>query len=427
MKCLEYATHSPSVSRAAAKDDRVNETALFLLEVINKLSRNGNPKHGESMNIDLDADDADGINDSSDSRGNAEGVVVDALWLMGTMLEPQREADSGSTFDTIDVEKSDLGIQKSYDALCKLAYALGNGIKPPNKGTLEGATEEGQDSILEPIPFRTMLTSLEPSLLKTSELLSEKSIDLFLKKTRKLNTDMYYRQKKVNLMQEESEGYAKLVRFLVDLPSSCDPGEIENENGTNDNESNVSDNDDRRNVTSVKTQMDMRVMHEYFIQQTKLRMTELIGSFDLDPNRCLDLTLDVLEAQIHEGDVEKIDTTGASGNTPETASASASAICNLVRNAPANAMTVHMLLHVIQLFPMENITHLIGFKYRAYHDSTTAKETPLSLHLTTGILASHSLLSLSANQSTHLGVQHSIGSNASAHDDGFHDARELLA
>lgn len=41
---------------------------------------------------------------------------------------------------------------------------------------------------------------------------------------------------------------------------------------------------------------------------------------------------------------------------------------------------------------------LIGFKYRAYHDSTTAKETPLSLHLTTGILASLSLLSLSALQ-----------------------------
>jgi THO complex subunit 2 len=67
----------------------------------------------------------------------------------------------------------------------------------------------------------------------------------------------------------------------------------------------------------------------------------------------------------------------------------------LVRNAPGSAITVHVLLHLIQLFPVDNVTHLIGFKFAAYAKKYEG-DTPQSLYLTTVILASHQLLSLAA-------------------------------
>lgn len=95
-----------------------------------------------------------------------------------------------------------------------------------------------------------------------------------------MNTDMYYRQHKFNLLAEESEGYAKLLAFYMSLLNDDDRGGSVVATATVDNRA-----DDNHNK-----QYD----------HAKRYVRELIGVFDLDPNRVLDLALDVLEWQLNE-------------------------------------------------------------------------------------------------------------------------------
>ena len=56
-------------------------------------------------------------------------------------------------------------------------------------------------------PANTSTNSKDPVIKRDNN-------DFFLKRLRKILTDTYYRQKRYNLLREESEGYAKLLNFL---------------------------------------------------------------------------------------------------------------------------------------------------------------------------------------------------------------------
>eukprot|EP00977_Amphora_coffeiformis_P022772 scaffold11454_cov168-Amphora_coffeaeformis.AAC.22 len=73
------------------------------------------------------------------------------------------------------------------------------------------------------------------------------------KKLRQTNTSLYYRQFKFNILSEVSEGYAKFLYFASQQAQS-------------EGEDNISD-----------------------------RILSMIGTFSLDPSRCLDIAVDVLE------------------------------------------------------------------------------------------------------------------------------------
>lgn len=328
-------------------DKRVKETVLYLLQNINSAC---------PSSVDVKMSEEDATQKSADgptnTRDTAENILVDALWLSGTMLEPLTRP--GTTPQSTDKDAGDDKTVDAYAALCKLTSDL---TKTP---------ETDDDTNICPIPRRKLLTSLEPKHLKASGILSEQFLQLFIKKIRKLNTDMYYRQKKVNLMQEESEGYAKFLRFLVNLP------QVKEIDGDND----APPATECGNTASRNSRDDT-------VQLAKFRITELIGTFDLDPNRCLDLTLDALEGEIRE----TISSQPKKRQTPN--------YYQSIRNSPGSAMTVHVLIQIIKLFPVENVTHLIGFKYSSYAKDGE-KETPKSLFLTTVILVSHKLLSLSS-------------------------------
>ena len=333
LQAIEYATSgnaeiTQNSEGADAVDDRVNETALYLLNALKQ----------SNAEEDVDMEESDQANESklgNAARDLAEDMIVDVLWLMGTMLESPKDVTDGSN------EKD------SYKCLCLLTNAI---------------VAQPRDEKLTPVPYQKLLTTLEPQHLHDSGILTEQSLDLFIKKIRKLNTDMYYRQKKVNLMQEESEGYAKFVRMLINLPlldNSLDPTGKAQQTGS-ESKSNHS--------------------FEQMIQTAKLGIIELIGTFDLDPNRCLDLTLDALE-----GEIRQLLQTNPSTNVYE-----------LLRHAKGHDLTIHLFLQVIQLFPVDNVSHLIGFKFNAY--IRKQNETPTSLYLTTAILCAHGPLSLAALQ-----------------------------
>lgn len=168
-------------------------------------------------------------------------------------------------------------------------------------------------------------------------------------KTIRANTAKYYKQQKFNLLREEMEGYSKLVVELSmnqpDPPTSWETTE-------------------QRHVR-VKMQAE-RVM-------TNVKL--LIGYFELDPNRTLDLVLDVFTTQVVDQWRFFLDML-------------------LLKNWSTGQAR-------------QNLVHLIGFKFSFYHperytqlyslpsDSAAVPKTPLELALMTAILVKHGLVELS--------------------------------
>lgn len=159
-----------------------------------------------------------------------------------------------------------------------------------------------------------LITTLEFPLLFGSDVLkmgprgsSFEDIDAHCetirKRLMKLNTAMVYKQQKYNLLREETEGYAKLVVVLCNLPVSdscfdefCD------------------------DVDSKLSEKDV-IIGKYI-----KNVLSLVGQFELDPNRVLDILLDAFEQQ------------------------------------PTNLTFITLLKH----FPLRNIVHMVGFKFLLY-------------------------------------------------------------
>ena len=133
----------------------------------------------------------------------------------------------------------------------------------------------------------------------------------------KMNTRMLYTQQKYNLFREESEGYSKLIAELSELPSGV-----------------AADQTSTRNCRSA--------------QEVIQNLQSLIGYFDLDPNRVLDLVLEALET------------------------------------VPSRVAVNHQL---VSLFNPSFIPHMVGFKFSLYSDAGGAP-TPDSLYMMCGLLLS---------------------------------------
>ena len=112
-----------------------------------------------------------------------------------------------------------------------------------------------------------------------------------VKKMSKLLTNLVYKQQKYNLLREETEGYSKLMVVLCSMPSY--PEDV-----------------------------------SQYVQQ----VISLIGRFELDPNRALDVILDAFEQQIWN-----------------------LSFITLLKN-----------------FCKGNIPHILGFKYTFYHTAAVA-------------------------------------------------------
>ncbi|KAL8520815.1 hypothetical protein ACS0TY_011389 [Phlomoides rotata] len=108
------------------------------------------------------------------------------------------------------------------------------------------------------VPLRFFQERCEEEFLWESEMIKIKAADLKSKEVR-VNTRLLYQQTKFNLLREESEGYAKLVTLLCQVP------EVSTENQS------------AATVGIIKS---------------------LIGHFDLDPNRVFDIMLECFELQL---------------------------------------------------------------------------------------------------------------------------------
>ena len=152
---------------------------------------------------------------------------------------------------------------------------------------------------------KLLLTRLDGPMLQDAGLVDDAKE--FHKQQVRVNTKALYTQQKYNLLREQSEGYSKLVAELSELPAA---GGSTSTRGTRD------------------------------ASEVIANIQSLIGYFDLDPNRVLDLVLETLEAMpsrvAHKG--------------------------------------------LLALFNPKYIPHMLGFKFQQYHKGGRAEPTPLSLY-----------------------------------------------
>ncbi|KAJ3348195.1 THO complex subunit 2 [Kappamyces sp. JEL0680] len=119
-----------------------------------------------------------------------------------------------------------------------------------------------------------LLERLESDLLEAVQLIPDaKALE---KKMVRMRTSLLYKQTKFNLLREESEGYSKLVVALNEqLPPSVER---------------------YWSVDKSRSLEDVRAMRQQEVEKKATVVLEniysLIGYFDLDPNRVLDIVLD---------------------------------------------------------------------------------------------------------------------------------------
>uniref|UniRef100_A0A3P9IZH7 THO complex subunit 2 n=1 Tax=Oryzias latipes TaxID=8090 RepID=A0A3P9IZH7_ORYLA len=167
-------------------------------------------------------------------------------------------------------------------------------------------------SCLSLIPEAILKERLDPETLESLGLI--KQAHQFNQKIVKIKTKLFYKQQKFNLLREENEGYAKLITELGQDLSG--------------------------NITS-----------HLVLENIK----SLIGCFNLDPNRVLDIILEVYESRSDQDE---------------------------------------FFLSLIKSYMCEPLTlcHILGFKFKFYQEPN--EETPKSLYHIAAALLHHNLIEL---------------------------------
>ncbi|CAM9203719.1 unnamed protein product, partial [Laminaria digitata] len=217
----------------------------------------------------LGGDGEDGGGDGGGAVSPLVELLCDTLWGVDAMV---RGTVATNTLDLMEPLQ-----QKQWDRLCAFVRRI------------------RKDKL---VPYKVLMAMLTEELLVGSEIISQPSLargkevktTLLARAMLRKNTELAYKQHRFNLQREETEGFAKLLVLLGGV----------------------------RDGSKVESEENMR---------------RLIGYFDLDPNRSLDLTLDALESD------------------------------------PSNLG----LLRLVSNFNKDSVPHVIGFKLRHYRHPFVAK------------------------------------------------------
>lgn len=148
------------------------------------------------------------------------------------------------------------------------------------------------------VPDTKLLQAILPTTTSEAHYLSAAAAGMVDRKLRLTNTTVFYRQHKFNLLAEESEGYSKFLYVLLLL---------------------------------------LRLHQTSFTETTAALLSSVVGIYSLDPNRCLDLTVDVLEYELnrqqqqqqHEDDNHEPCSADATATSPSRLSFLASCLRHL--------------------------------------------------------------------------------------------------
>ncbi|KAG1857214.1 transcription factor/nuclear export subunit protein 2-domain-containing protein [Suillus tomentosus] len=301
-------------------------------------------------------------------------ILVDVLWSTDAQLD-EFLSDAKSTL--VNSEQASGG-QQVKDSPNKDTTDVAE-----NAAQLRHSVEQDKETLSELVK-RLLFTGivdlavcrerLDLTLLASAGLVSDRMS--FDKKEIRTRTGLFYKQNKFNLLREQSEGYSKLS---VELTSSLGPAHS---------------HADARPVESYASIEDRA-------RQVWEKVISLIGYFDLDPNRALDIILDVLSVNV------------ATHYTFFLALLSFSPWTGLYRR-PTMSTASHMAVdpitgdksldEVLQVTeanagdqstpPLENdsgtesrvLAQVLGFKFSHYQSSETHESPLRNLYLTAAIL-----------------------------------------
>jgi THO complex subunit 2 len=192
-----------------------------------------------------------------------EDYLVDGLWLCSSLITTTASlphtASTLSTSSTSSTSSSSMLLEQSMKGLITIIKAL---LTVPNREQF----------------YIKLQSTLFPSLLDSVGLGSEQDL---LKRLKVHNTQIHYKQHKFSLLQEESEGYSKLLHFLT-TPST-----------TKSTTKTCKDDDDG---SAAHPALDASINSEDLNRRE--RVLQIMGTYELDPNRVLDLTFDALEERL---------------------------------------------------------------------------------------------------------------------------------
>ncbi len=204
-------------------------------------------------------------NSSSESSSEwIEDTLVDCLWLSGSTLTslpwsiPSNSPDGSkaSPKNTTGVAESSQTFHPSVRALIVVVRALLSASFWNQESSVRFARKLQENwfpNLLERVDIiKVTVTASDKAKSNTG---TPGNADDLMKRLRQYNTATNYKLQKYNLLQEESEGYSKVLQYLCS--------------------GYVSENNNDRSF-----------------------LWQLVGTFELDPNRVLDLSLDVLEAKL---------------------------------------------------------------------------------------------------------------------------------
>ncbi|KAJ2679208.1 THO2 plays a role in transcriptional elongation [Coemansia spiralis] len=144
---------------------------------------------------------------------------------------------------------------------------------------------------------------LDPDMLEQINVIP--SASAFTRKYIRLNTALNFKQTKFNLICEQSEGFSKLVTLIQSTMAGIAPQQLTNDilasiHNNNNNSDNVQSDSDHHYHHTTSVVQALRSLSDL---QTRIRcllvdIQRLIGVFNIDPNRALDIILDCFMSSV---------------------------------------------------------------------------------------------------------------------------------
>ncbi|GAA5854301.1 hypothetical protein JCM8547_001771 [Rhodosporidiobolus lusitaniae] len=214
------------------------------------------------------------------------------------------------------------------------------------------------------LPQQAVLERLELSLLPHLRLITD--INTYSRLEVRSRTALYYKQQKFNLLREESEGYSKLVvEFLTNMGPS---------HSSVTGKSQEREEERRRRAVSVND-----------------KVKNLIGNFDLDPSRTLDVFLDTFSDQVVEHYQFFLDFLTHSPWAPKGKKKPSSPTNGVAGEKGKGKATVNVGVEGEE--GSDTIAQILGFKF-AFYQGQDAPSVPNNLYLATALLIWHGFVKL---------------------------------
>lgn len=244
-------------------------------------------------------------------------IIVDSIWVILEQIEANAERliqASKTSINTKSINNKDDTDSTLNTPTTDLPSNLAKSKE--NENIIESSTELPQLSIIKQqkqnmlvfcnslvnrkfIPLVLLKERLELDFLEALTIVSNSN--MLSRKEIRARTSLLYVQNKYNLFREESEGYSKLIVELVSsLPPQIDAYDIYSNRYLNTENQNIQNN--------IKTQdldkciEDSKSLRKKIVTTNAIMIWDniksLIGYFNLDPNRVLDVIIDLFIANV---------------------------------------------------------------------------------------------------------------------------------